>query len=324
MRKYLGALLIGALTLTAAACSGKTAGGDDAASTGGDGAVTVETDKGAVKLDKAATKVVSLEWVYTEDLISLGVTPVGAADVEGYNTWVTSTEPLGKDTTDVGTRQEPSIEKIRSLEPDLIIADSDRSDLAFDELSDIAPLITFQFTNPDRTQYEGMRFITEQVAAATGKADEAQTLLDSVSDKITKTAKTLKAAGKQDAPYVLSQGYTVEGAPQLRMFGETSLAVQVLAETGLRNEWDGKLDEWGMTTVGAEGVADLPEDVDFIYVATEADNPFTGDLADNEVWKSLKFVEDDRVYGIDGGTWMFGGAASVIQLLDETARVLAS
>src|SRR5688572_11271837 len=58
-----------------------------------------------VKLDGPAQRVVVLEWQQVEDVLTLGVEPVGVADVAGYNTWDTA-EALDPDTTDVGTRQE--------------------------------------------------------------------------------------------------------------------------------------------------------------------------------------------------------------------------
>src|SRR5690242_17122902 len=33
-------------------------------------------------------RVVALEWTYVEDLLALGVQPVGIADIEGYKAWV--------------------------------------------------------------------------------------------------------------------------------------------------------------------------------------------------------------------------------------------
>jgi ABC-type Fe3+-citrate transport system substrate-binding protein len=320
MRRYFAVLLAGVLLAGLAACSGKSAGGDDTSSSGGDGALSVKTDDGTVKLDAKATKVVALEWVYVEDLMSLGVTPIGAADVEGYNTWVSSTDPLGKDVTDVGTRQEPSIEKIKQLKPDLIVADSNRTDIAFEELRDIAPLVTYNFTKDGRTQVDGMHFIVEQLAVATGTESEAEKLASDLDSAIADGKKAL--ADAEGTPYALTQAYTMEGTPEFRMFGETSMAVEVLTELGLHNTWDGKLDEWGMTTVGVEGLTKLPDDTNFLYLAVEADNPFTGALKDNDVWNDLPFVKDDKVSAIDSGTWMFGGAASCIQLVDETVRVL--
>ncbi|WP_185845451.1 hypothetical protein [Kibdelosporangium aridum] len=49
---------------------------------------------------------VVLEWAYTEELVALGVTPVGNADNEGYKTWVTAPgSALLNGVADVGQRQ---------------------------------------------------------------------------------------------------------------------------------------------------------------------------------------------------------------------------
>ena len=51
-------------------------------------AITIKHAEGETKLDKPAKKVVVLEWVYSEDLLALGVQPVGMADIKNYNKWV--------------------------------------------------------------------------------------------------------------------------------------------------------------------------------------------------------------------------------------------
>ena len=54
-------------------------------------AITVTDARGKeVKLDGPATRVVGTEWNVVENLVTLGVMPVGVADVEGYSAWVTA------------------------------------------------------------------------------------------------------------------------------------------------------------------------------------------------------------------------------------------
>ena len=62
------------------------------------------------------TKVVGLEWGVVENLITLGVMPVGVADVKGYTTWVSAAK-LDAAVKDVGTRGESSVDAIVALEP---------------------------------------------------------------------------------------------------------------------------------------------------------------------------------------------------------------
>src|SRR5262245_51617265 len=81
------------------------------------GPVTVTDSRGkTVTLPAPATTVVGLEWGEIEMLVSLGVMPVGAADIKGYGTWVTAAK-LDGSVKDVGLRGEPSVDAIVALAP---------------------------------------------------------------------------------------------------------------------------------------------------------------------------------------------------------------
>lgn len=86
-----------------------------------EGPIVLQDALGEVKLDKPAKRVVALEWTYAEDVLAVGVQPVGVADIENYKKWVNIEPKLDDQVADVGTRQEPSLESIAALEPDLII-----------------------------------------------------------------------------------------------------------------------------------------------------------------------------------------------------------
>ncbi|MGB3760615.1 MAG: ABC transporter substrate-binding protein, partial [Rivularia sp. (in: cyanobacteria)] len=68
---------------------------------------------------KTPSRVVALGWVYVEDLLALGIQPVGVADIEGYQKFVNIQPQLAASVVDVGTRAEPNLEAIAQLEPDL-------------------------------------------------------------------------------------------------------------------------------------------------------------------------------------------------------------
>ncbi len=305
----------------AAGCGGGTAAnpGAEETSSANSGPISVATAKGDVELDKPATKVVSLEWSYTEELLALGVTPVGAADTATYGDWVTAPEAkLPGDVTDVGSRQEPSIEKIKALDPDLIVSDVDRLTANFDQLNEIAPVVAFDPTK--KPQLETMKTNFTELAEAVGKEDKAEEVLGELDAKVDEVKSTIEASGNGDNPFALAQGYTAEGAPGIRMFTSDSMAASLLEEAGLKNGWDGKPDSWGMTTVGVEGLTKVDSDARFLYVALKSDDPFTGVLKDNAAWKDLSFVKQNKVAALDPGTWLFGGPLSAMQLLDETAK----
>jgi len=323
MRKLLGAVAVAALALGLAACSGKTADGGGSNDDGG-GAITLTTTAGDVSLDKPAVKVVALEWTYVEDLLAIGVTPVGVADIAGYDTWVTAGARVPDGVKDVGTRQEPSIEEIRALKPDLIVTDEDRATANRSALAEIAPLATYSYTKDTEGQFAGMRRIVLQMGLATGRTAEAEQVLTDLDTAMATATETIAAKGKTGAPLALSQIYTTNGTPQFRMMTERSLAGEVIGKTGLANTWSGEPDAWGMTTVTVEGVTAVPDDASFLYVASDADNPVTGALADNKLWTDLGFVKAGGVKPLDPGTWFFGGPLSCAQILDETVKALTA
>ncbi|WP_051399925.1 ABC transporter substrate-binding protein [Haloechinothrix halophila] len=309
----------------AAGCGGGTVAdpGSEETSSANSGPISVATAKGDVTLDEPATKVVSLEWSYTEELLALGVTPVGAADSEAYAEWVTAPgAQLPDDVTDVGSRQEPSIEKIKALDPDLIVSDVDRLTANFDQLNEIAPVVAFDPT--EKPQLETMKTNFTELAEAVGKEGKAEEVLGELDSKVDEVTSTLDEAGESGGTFALAQGYTAEGAPGIRMFTSDTMAASLLESAGLENGWDGKPDSWGMTTVGVEGLTKVDSGASFLYVALKSDDPFTSVLKDNAAWQDLSFVKQDDVAALDPGTWLFGGPLSAMQLLDETAKAYSA
>ena len=76
-----------------------------------------------VELDAPAERVAVLEWQQVEDVLSLCLTPVAVADVEGYGTWVTA-EALPEGVEDVGGRGEPNLDALFATDPDLVIVEA--------------------------------------------------------------------------------------------------------------------------------------------------------------------------------------------------------
>lgn len=114
-------LLAGAAVLTAlalAACGTTEAPAQSSAPDAAGEAVTVTDARGeAVEIPAGVEDVVALEWVAVEHLQTVGITPVGVADVAGYEDWAGVGAPLEGEPADVGTRIEPSIDAIAGSRP---------------------------------------------------------------------------------------------------------------------------------------------------------------------------------------------------------------
>lgn len=262
-------------------------------------------------------RVVALEWTYVEDLLALGLQPVGVADIAGYNNWVKIPVSLDESVVDIGTRQEPNLEAIAALNPDLIIGVAFRLTENYDELSAIAPTLVFNPYPEDLTfsQYDEMTTTLETIATALNREAEAEQVLAQVQDTYDRAHAALEAAGRAGESFILAQGWTTDSVATFRLFTDNALATQVLEQIGLENAWDDAPQLYGYTQLGIEGFAELQDDeFNFFYVAQGADNTF---FEESPLWNSLAFVQADRDYWMGGDVWLFGGPLSA-ELLVET------
>ncbi|MFD3355606.1 ABC transporter substrate-binding protein [Streptomyces fradiae] len=326
-RMALTALLAAAaLAVTAVGCgsAAEEAGGGSPAGDGGGGGggVTVTHLKGSTTLKAPAKKVVALEWTYAEDLLALGVSPAGVADVEGYGQWVTGGPRFGTGVRDVGTRQAPSLETIKALKPDLIITSRVRSEANYAQLDKIAPTLMFDPYSTD-SEYEEMRATLKTIGTAVGRPEAADTALKDLDAKIGAAKRKLDAAKKGGTEVTVARGYTTDGAAVVEVLTGSTIPGGLLPRLGLRNAWQGQADAYGMSKVDIEGLKPV-EKSSLVYVAARNDDVFAGSLPKNALWRNLDFAKNDRVHALDPGTWFFGGPYSTAQVADEIADALTS
>ncbi|MET9868819.1 MULTISPECIES: iron-siderophore ABC transporter substrate-binding protein [unclassified Streptomyces] len=323
-RLLLTAAATTAAALTLAAC-GTTEPAADSAKGKTSEAISLTDSTGAkVELDGPAKKVVATEWNEVESLITLGVDPVGVADVKGYKTWDTAV-PLKNEPKDIGTRGEPSMDTIASLSPDLIVASSDLPDAAVKQLRKIAPVL--EIKSADASDQIGQMFKNlDLIAKATGTTDKARTARKNFEAKVAAGKKALADAKLDGASIAFADGYVTSNQVSVRPYTSGSLLGAVNEELGLKNAWKVKGDPvYGLGTTDVEGLTGLPDDTRFAYIGNDGDKastPFTGALAKNAVWTSLPFVKAGEVHRLPDGIWMFGGPGSMEAYIDALVDAL--
>ncbi len=162
---------------------------------------TITHEAGKTKVPEKPKKVVALEFSFVDALDELGITPVGIAqenktDVSGL---------LGKDIefTEVGTRQQPNLEVISSLQPDLIIGDFNRHKGIYKQLQEIAPTIILKSRN---ATYEENIDSFKTIAEAVGKTKQ-------MDDRLALHEERLQAAKKKVDPKDDRKSWSVSSAP---------------------------------------------------------------------------------------------------------------
>ncbi|QUW20692.1 iron-siderophore ABC transporter substrate-binding protein [Sporosarcina sp. Marseille-Q4063] len=315
--KYLLILALAAVLLVA--CSSNKE--EDKASTNQntEESVTVTDINGKVTLDKPAIKVVALEWTYVEDLLAVGIQPVGVADIQEYHNWVNIDAKLNDDVTDVGGRQEPNLEAIAALEPDLIIGVKFRHESMLKELEGIAPTVIFNPYPEDESvdHYQEMIDTFNEIAKAVNKTDEAKKVLADLDAKYEEAKEKIAKADLKTKDVILTNAYTGPQAPEIRVMTPNSMTSQIIEKIGLKNvHVPDQYEMFGSSTFNVEGLTKY-EDANYLYTVQAEDNIYENQLKENAVWKNLNFVKEDRLFNLGGDTWLYGGPLSAETLLNK-------
>ena len=284
--------------------------------------LTVTHAGGETTLEQQPERIVALEWHLVEDLLVMGIQPVAIADVEGFKTWVTIDVALADDVQDVGTRQEPSIEALAAAEPDLILGLDYRDITLYDQLSNIAPtiLMTAYPQEEGVTPLEDLRTRLRHEGWFLDHAGAAEAAIAEMDTTIEQQTAVIDEAGLTGAPFVVTQMFTAENQPSLRIFSNDALIGDAISATGLENVWTADGGEWGFTTNTVETFIELPEDVNVFYIVNDSDNVLESVLNDDPIWQSLPFIQEGRFYPLGGDTWTFGSTQSVERIVTRSTE----
>ncbi|MGV2619616.1 UNVERIFIED_CONTAM: iron-siderophore ABC transporter substrate-binding protein [Halobacillus marinus] len=320
---WLFALMLGLVLL--AACGGQEESEDSSDSQSGEGtdsrSVTIEDATGEKTIEGTPEKVVVLEWTYAENMQALGMEPVGVAGLSDYGDWVNVGIPFSDSVEDVGTRQEPNLEAISRLNPDLIIGVDFRHEAIKEDLEKIAPTVLFAPYSEEasKDQFQNMKDEFAAMAKILDKEEKADEVIQDMEQTFEEQAKRLEDSDKDGMNYVLTQAFTAQNTPTLRLFTDNSMAAQIMNQMGMKNDYESEnLEVYGYTETTVEALQNY-QDSNFFYIVQEEDNIFTNQLEGNPVWDGLGFVKEDRTYQLPGDAWTFGGPLSAEVLAEQVA-----
>ncbi|TAE56172.1 MAG: iron-siderophore ABC transporter substrate-binding protein [Nostocales cyanobacterium] len=263
-------------------------------------------------------RVVALEWGYVENLLALGIQPVGVADITGYKKFVNIDLKLDNSVVDIGTRSEPNLETITQLKPDLILGIELRHQSIYPTLSAIAPTFLSNPYPDSGSQFQEMERTFLEMATKLNQQENGKLILKEMYKNIENAKAKITNSQLQNQPFTLAQ--LSDNSPQIRLFTDNSLAVEICNQIGLKNAWEGNFDQFGFNTVGVEALTKI-ENANFLYISSP-ENIYLKQLQNNPVWQNLKFVKEKRTYPLKPNTWVFGGPLSMQVLVKEIISLL--
>lgn len=275
----------------------------------------VPHDLGELCLPQAPKRVAVLDWRPLEDLLLLGVKPVGGADLKDFPQWVQMGLPNGL--VDLGSRTAPNLERLAALKPDLILGYTGFQGRLYPELARIAPTALYDYLPPEG-QLAAMRRHFLLHARLVDKEEEGKAVLAALDRFLQQKAEALKARGLAGRPFLLVQAWAREKV--YNVFTRATLASELLESLGLKSAWTGRAEAFGLSRVGPEGLVRLVRENPGVFVFLIA-QPENNPLQDPAVGPLLRLTQA-HVLPLAPTTWTYGGPHSARVLVEEVLRAI--
>lgn len=269
-------------------------------------AITVSDSTGSQQFEQAPKRVVVLNWDLLEQVIALGVTPVGAPELESYRLWVVNPEaPAG--ISDIGSRSEPNLELIANLKPDVILAASPQQDL-LPILKQIAPVVYLpNFTeNEDAAESAIAHFKT--IGKLLDREQQAEQKLAHIEQRFTELREKLAQHYAPNSDLVVMRFSTLNS---VFLYSDNSSTQYVVSKLGFNNPIQVEPRAWGIKQTRINTL----QKVDDGYVLYVLPFPQEEKLKDARLWQALPFVEKGHVNSVRS-VWNYGGAMSLLYLAE--------
>lgn len=288
--------------------------------------ITILHSAGTTVLDKPAERVVVLEWIYGEDMLALGVQPVGMTDMEGYSTWMNSGDiKLDENVADLGVRGSANLEDIAALKPDLIVT-ADYYEYDYELLNAIAPTIVLTpYPGEDYPtgEYDHMIDSIEIMGKALGLDDKATEVIDNLEKAYADASEKLKSTDV-DLDYIELIDFSTSDTVSMYLYTDTSIHTTILEKIGFNNIYKPeKFELYGQTNINVENLVGLDKHTLFV-VADEGADIFSKDLISENVLNGLDFYTNDKIYYLGTDASPFGPLSTLTFVDTVVESVLAN
>ncbi|QOV33816.1 iron-siderophore ABC transporter substrate-binding protein [Streptomyces ferrugineus] len=271
---------------------------------------TIEHAMGETEIKSQPKRVVVLDVGELDNVVSLGIKPVGLAPTEGSPELPSYLKKDAGTPANVGTINNLNLEAIAGLKPDLILGSQLRAADKYDELSKIAP--TVFSLRPGFTWKENYLLN----AAALDKTAEAKAKLAAYDKKVDELDAKLGA----DKPTVSMVRYLPDGL--IRLYANASFIGTILKDAGIPRPKNQDIDDLA-AEVSAENIDQA--DGDYIFTGVYGDPKATDKsrAQGNPLWKNLKAVKEGRAYDVPDETWYLGlGVTAAEEVLADLEKYL--
>jgi iron complex transport system substrate-binding protein len=271
---------------------------------------TVKHALGEAKLDKKPERVVVLDSGELDDVLALGITPVGMATNTGQNGVPSYLADKAQGIKTVGGVSELNLEAIAALKPDLILGSKLRAATLYSKLSAIAP--TVMSIRPGFPWKENFLLVADAVGAedkATRILNDYQKRADEVKGKV------------QGSPTISLVRFRPS---EIRLYGNLSFIGVILKDIGLPRPKVQDVEDLAVE-VSEENIGKA--DGDWIFYSSFG--PITGtketQVVNGNLWKALPAVKAGHAERVNDEVWFLGlGPLGAMHTLTDLETLLTT
>jgi iron complex transport system substrate-binding protein len=307
------AALAAALTLTLAGCGGAEPA--DPATGPAAGSRTVQHALGEAVVEGTPERVVVLDTGELDAVLALGVPPVGSVRTgvsDELPAYIVDAGVDPADIADVGTIEEPDLEAIAALDPDLILTNRVRHEDLAEQLSTIAPTVYAEAIG--ETWRENLLLAAE----ALDRTAEAERLL---AEHDARAAEVGALFGDPAATEVSIVRF-LDGSA-VRLYGEGSFIGAVLADVGFGRP---PLQRTAETFVELSLEEITAADADLVFYSSygEEGGAVVQQVTGGRLWQGMPSVREGRAHEVSDDRWFLAiGPLGADLVLDDLSEIAA-
>ncbi|MFC3745256.1 ABC transporter substrate-binding protein [Paenibacillus sp. GCM10012306] len=269
---------------------------------------TYKDNNGEHTLEHQPANIATTVTYLTDHMIALGLTPTASVKSQNED-FPLYLKPFLNNVEIIGDQGKVNLEKLLSVNPDLIITDTN-SEKVYDEYAKIAPTVMLEngYGAPDwQTAFRA-------TAAAFGLQDKAEQVITDYDKHKEEAIKQIhdKVAGKTLMVLRIRNDIRYYGDMDYKWlyddFGFTRPAVYPV--TSADNRYESLSNE------------KLPQiNPDYILLINDSDSIYN-ELQDLSIWKNLEAVKNNQVYTLSSDSWFGGyGPNAANSMLDDLTKI---
>lgn len=281
---------------------------------------TIEHELGEADVPVEPDKVVALDPYYSlPTALSAGANVVGASHQpfgESFPPYVDA--EAAADVTDVGWFTELNVERIATLNPDVIIGLVSFVEPYYDRLSKIAPTVALSLDS--MVWKDSLRTIGQAI----GEADAVEASLEGYEKRAAKLAGQLKQTGVADNPVSL---LNIRALDDLRVYTK-SCAAAILGDLGITMHLvDQTEDGESSVNLSIERLTDADAANLLYFAGSVGTNPEDArsayeQVADHPLWNEMEAVQSGNANPVNAEWWFnCGSVPAADRILDDVSSL---